>query len=211
MKKLIVLGAIAACGLSTAQISQGTTYISGTLNYQGDRDNNTEYKEDKFKAVPTVGHFLADNFAIGVGVGYEGTTRERELTNGYRRNCDNGIVVEPFARKYFTLSDKLYFFGQLSVPMVFGKETREEVYHDFPADSNTTEGKFSSFGVALKPGLDYFFNKNWSVEATIGEFGYQTKKYDTEGAKSTDNINLGFNLDHVTLGVKYVFGSKKTN
>ena len=209
MKKLIVLGAVALFGLSNAQIAQGSTYVSGTLNYQGLRDNNEETKVDDYKFVPTVGYFVADNFAIGVGVGYAANVAKQDFSNRYDKDTNSAIVVEPFARKYWTLGDKLYFFGQLSVPLEFGKVKSETVFADFPEDNVENEAKYTSYGVALKPGLDYFLNKNWTVEATIGEFSYKTSKFDVDGAKSNDNLNLGFNLKSVTLGVKYVFGGTK--
>jgi hypothetical protein len=55
----------------------------------------------------------------------------------------------------------------------------------------------------VKPGLDYFLNKNWTIEATIGEFGYSNFKY--KNAKSVDNYNFGLDLSSVGIGVKYVF------
>ena len=55
----------------------------------------------------------------------------------------------------------------------------------------------------MKPGLDYFLNKNWSIEATIGEFGYSN--YKPKDGDATNNYNFGLNLSSVTFGVKYVF------
>jgi outer membrane protein W len=65
--------------------------------------------------------------------------------------------------------------------------------------------KYTSIGVNVKPGLDYFLNKNWSIEATIGEFGYKNFKYKEEGAKALNNYNVGLNLSSVSFGVKYIF------
>lgn len=63
----------------------------------------------------------------------------------------------------------------------------------------------TSIGVNIKPGFDYFLNKNWTIEATIGEFGYNTSKVDVDGAKRVNNYDFGLNLKAVTFGVKYVF------
>ena len=202
MKKLFLASAIALFGLSNAQIAKGTTYVSGVVGYTNDKNNNDDVTDSSFKIVPTVGHFVATNLAVGVGVGYERTSNKQEFTDptSTTERINSGIVVEPFVRKYWTLSDKLYFFGQLSVPMHFGKSELNQTGVD------SDDVKTNSYGVAVKPGLDYFLNKNWTIEATIGEFGYNTTKVDLEGAKNVDNFNFGFNLAAVNLGVKYVFG-----
>ncbi|MBQ0151627.1 MAG: outer membrane beta-barrel protein, partial [Chryseobacterium sp.] len=215
---------------SNAQIAKGTTYLSGQVGYGQVNDNNTDKKVSNFNIVPTVGFFVDTNFAIGLGIGYKNAKTTIEDTSvatvgnitttsvSTGKDINNAFVIEPFARKYWTLSDKLYFFGQLSVPMEFGSGKTEgsttttvSSSTGTPATTTTTvsqnadKAKSTAIGVAIKPGLDYFLNKNWTIEATIGEFGYNTKKYDFDGAKSTDNFKFGLDLSAVTIGVKYVF------
>ncbi|PTT70645.1 MULTISPECIES: outer membrane protein [unclassified Chryseobacterium] len=200
MKKVLLAGAIALFGLSNAQIAKGTTYVSGTLNFAASEDNNTNIKTSDLTLVPTIGHFVGTNVAVGVGVGYASSVAKNEGALTTTKSTVSAFVVEPFARKYWTLGEKFYIFGQLSVPMAFGKDKLENTTLNV---TNTTEEKFNSFGVAVKPGLDYFLNKNWTIEATIGEFGYSNFKY--KNAKSVDNYNFGLDLASVGIGVKYVF------
>ncbi|CAA7196757.1 hypothetical protein CHRY9293_02832 [Chryseobacterium potabilaquae] len=200
MKKVLLAGAIALFGLSNAQIAKGTTYVSGTVSYSSEQDNNDNTKENKLSLVPTVGYFVGTNLAVGLGVGYNSDMNKTELTNGYNKFTKSAFVVEPFVRKYWTLSEKLYIFGQLSVPMQFGNVKGETSTNNVTTSQKTN---FNSFGVSVKPGLDYFLNKNWTIEATIGDFGYNNSKYD--GSKSVDNYKFGLNLASVGLGVKYVF------
>lgn len=202
MKKLLVAGAVALFGLSNAQIAKGTTYVSGVVGYSSVENNNNDRKVDNFAVVPTVGYFVAPNLAVGLGVGYASNIDKTTYENGYDKETMSAFVVEPFVRKYWTLGEKLYIFGQLSVPMEFGTEKYEE-----NEDNTTVSNKvnYNAFGVSIKPGLDYFLNKNWTIEATIGEFGYNTSKYDVEGAKNVNNFNFGLNLANVGIGVKYVF------
>ncbi|WEK70598.1 MAG: outer membrane beta-barrel protein [Candidatus Chryseobacterium colombiense] len=197
MKKLLLASAIALFGLSNAQIAQGTTYLSGTLNFAASEDNNTNVKTSDLKLVPTVGYFVGTNLAVGVGVGYASNVRKNEGATPETKSTVSAVVVEPFVRKYWTLGDKFYFFGQLSVPMAFGTDKNEV------SGFGSTKENFNSFGVSVKPGLDYFLNKNWTLEATIGDFGYSNFKY--KNAKSVDNYNFGLDLASVGIGVKYVF------
>lgn len=216
MKKLLVASAVALFGLSNAQIAKGTLYLSGTVGYSQEESNNGNSKVENFNVLPTVGYFVAPNFAVGLGVGYqtEKSTDINTTTAGAFTTVNTSVekypafVVAPFARKYWTLSDKLYFFGQLAVPMQFGKAETEVSSvttngTTTVSTSTSTEAKYTQIGVTVKPGLDYFLNKNWTIEATIGEFGYNNFK--PKGGEAVNNYNFGLNLANVGIGVKYVF------
>jgi len=220
MKKLMMAGAIALFGLSNAQIAKGTVYLSGSVGYSQEEKFNGNNKEEEFNVLPRAGYFVANNFAVGVGVGYQ-TSKSTDIntvTSGNVTTVTTAVVkqpafvVEPFARKYWTLSDKLYFFGQLAVPMKFGKEEAEVSAvstngNTTVTSSVSTEAKYTAVGVTVKPGLDYFLNKNWTIEATIGEFGYNN--YKPKDGEAVNNYNFGLTLSSVTFGVKYVFAKSK--
>jgi len=216
MKKLLIASAVALFGLSNAQIAKGTVYLSGSVGYSQEETNNGNIKSENFNVLPTAGFFVAPNFAVGLGVGFQTqkdtsiTTTVNPLTTtvNTREVKNPAFVVAPFARKYWTLSDKLYFFGQLAVPMQFGKTEVENSSVTTTGATTTTasvssEAKYTSVGVTVKPGLDYFLNKNWTIEATIGEFGYNNFK--PKDGDATNNYSFGLNLANVGIGVKYVF------
>ncbi|WP_250255551.1 outer membrane beta-barrel protein [Chryseobacterium sp. Marseille-Q3244] len=221
MKKVLLAGAVALFGLSNAQIAKGTTYLSGQVGYSQNEDNNTDVKKEKFNVLPTVGYFVNTNLAVGLGVGYRNENEKATKTTGSNplfvtegKETTSAFVVAPFVRKYWTLADKLYIFGQLEVPMAFGQNkvegtttttTTTGAGTSVTSVSGSTKNNFTSIGVNIKPGLDYFLNKNWTIEATIGEFGYNTYKKDVDGAKRVNDYNFGLNLTSVTFGVKYVF------
>lgn len=225
MKKLLLTGAVALFGLSQAQIAKGTMYVSGQIDYSHTERNevngtfnklNNNIKEDAVKVIPAVGYFVDTNLAIGLGLGYKSTVNKYKVENpGFSnlldmKEIDNAFVVAPFVRKYWTLSDKLYFFGQLQIPLEFGQEkfdwNNDAVGGDpIMTPSFSTKNNYTKIGVNIKPGLDYFLNKNWSIEATVGELGYNTSKRDIDGAKRLNNYKFGVNLSSVTFGVKYVF------
>ncbi len=218
MKKLLFAGAVALFGLSNAQIKTGTLYLSGQAGYSQEKNNNTDDKLQNFSIIPTVGVFIAPNIAVGTGIGYIGSRAENTDVNdlgfGIETRQSNvkadAFTARPFIRKYWTLSDKLYIFGQLEIPIEIGKRTADLQLNYFDMNGYTysqsmnIEQKYTSFGVNIKPGLDYFINKNWTIEATIGEFGYKNIKIKDQ-ENGTDTFNFGLNLSSVTFGVKYVF------
>lgn len=218
MKKIFLAGAIAAFGFSNAQINKGTVYLSGQVSYAHEKDNNVNSKKNTVIIMPTAGFFVAPNLAIGAGVGYVNTKFTKDETiNGeagvFRFNNINeqsAFRIVPFVRKYWTLSEKLFFFGQLEIPVEFGREEYETHssfigdFGNYAFNDNSGKTKFTTVGVNIKPGLDYFLNKNWSIEATLGEFGYSNYKVkDIDYSK--DTYNFGVNLASVGIGVKYVF------
>ncbi|WP_312991912.1 outer membrane beta-barrel protein [Chryseobacterium flavum] len=219
MKKLVLTGGIVLFSLSHAQIKRGSVYLSGQMEYQHNENNvlnGSRRKDDIVKIIPTAGYFVGSNLAIGLGAGYKSAVSKYEIGYGGASNshqikvADNAFVVTPFIRKYWTLSDHLYIFGQLQVPLEFGREklnSNNDIQGGDPllSSSFNTKNNYTSIGVNIKPGLDYFLSKNWSVEAVIGEFGYNTYKKDVDGAKRVNDYKFGLNLSSVTFGIKYLF------
>jgi len=221
MKKILIAGAALLYSFSNAQIKTGTVYVSGQADYAKEENNSSNSTEQILKVIPAAGIFVAPNLAVGTGLGYT----HRQLDNHQTiysgpitsiidyTGKTNAIIVAPFIRKYWTLSEKLYFFGQLQVPMEFGKIKQDGLVTNIyePDGYNIgqqildDEYQYTSLGVNIMPGLDYFLNRNWSVEATIGEFGYKNLKYKDTDDRNRKNYNFGFNLSAVSFGVKYVF------
>ena len=222
MNKVLLAIAVLVGEVASAQIAKGTLYLSGQAGYykQG-KESSNNYVEN-LKILPTVGFFVSQNFAVGLGIGFtkNETSQNYILFEGgtsfiyAKYTKESAFAVSPFARKYWALSDKLYFFGQLEVPLEFGKTELYEyqsqpfspiIGNYYVGTTNTYDANYTSIGVNVKPGLDYFITKNWTVEATIGEFGFNSYKLDLEGAKNINKTDLGVKLSSVTLGVKYVF------
>lgn len=94
--------------------------------------------------------------------------------------------------------------------MEFGKINRDLVatyidQYGITQRPLSVERKYTSIGVNVKPGLDYFITKNWSVEATIGAFGYQNFRYKNEKDTDFKNYKFGLKLSSVTFGIKVYF------
>ncbi|MBS1572569.1 MAG: outer membrane beta-barrel protein [Bacteroidetes bacterium] len=199
MKKLLMAASIAVFGLASAQSEglKGVSFVTGQVEYNRTVDNNTNASQDKFAVLPAVGTFISPTVAIGGALGYQTTISEHTVGSSTAKNTDGAFVVMPFARKYWSLGDKLYIFGQIDVPLAFGK-----VKNELTGVPSTT-ANYSAYGVNVRPGLDYIVNSSWTFETTIGRFGYNS--YKPEGGKSTDDFGFGLNLSSVTFGVKYLF------
>ncbi|GAB0157462.1 hypothetical protein CHRYSEOSP005_27380 [Chryseobacterium sp. Alg-005] len=222
MRKILLIVSATFAGLSYAQITKGSVYIGGQIGYSQKENKNTHAKEENINILPVAGFFVSNNLAAGAGVGYV-NRKSKTVTPFYSPSASgivisetrrSALVINPFVRKYWSLSDKLYFFGELEIPMEFGKVETEESASNISNPVSgahpinlplSDEANYTSAGVNIKPGLDYFLNKNWTIEASIGEFGYSTSKLDVDGAKSVANSKFGLDLSAVTISVKYVF------
>lgn len=221
MKRLLTAAAVTLYSLSIAQIKTGTIYISGQADYAKEEKNSSNFTEQILKIIPTVGIFVVPNLAVGTGLGYTHRQLDNHQTiyNGPITSIidytgkTNAVIVAPFIRKYWTLSEKLYFFGQLQVPMEFGKIKQDGLVNNIYEPDGYIIGQqilddeyqYTSLGINVMPGVDYFLNKNWSIEAMIGELGYKNLKYKDTDDRNRKNYNFGFNLSAVSFGVKYVF------
>ncbi len=141
MRKFL-LCAVALLGLATANAQglKGTWFATAQFGYeqQGDVDVTT--------FVPVVGTFVAPTTAVGLGAGVISAKPEGG-------DASNTTVVEPLVRKYFPVAGKLYFYGQVAAPMLFGEG--QDIY-----------------GATLTPGLDFVVNSWFTVEfsATVASF-----------------------------------------
>lgn len=200
MKKILLTVALLAIGVnSQAQEAseaggfEGRWFLMGQAGY-GQTDNHVEgvkVKTTDYSIVPAVGYFVSPTIAVGAAVGYLGS----EVKAEGNKVTESNFIVQPLARKYWGAGGNLYFFGQLSVPFGFG-ETKV----------GDDKFKVSSFGVELRPGIDYFLSNNWSIEASLGVLSYNNVK--PKGGKATNSFNIGLDsglLGGLNLGVKYIF------
>ena len=124
MKKifsLILLAAIFQFSVN-AQISKGSFYIDGNINYNNDNIKNDANanvnKTTKFIFSPNFGYFITKNFAIGVGLDYQNLID----INSYNisSSIDNQVTITStskqsefspvfFAKYVIPISDKLSF------------------------------------------------------------------------------------------------------
>ena len=205
MKKLI-LSVTAVCAFvlsSSAQTEKGTFLLGGTASYQSTKSDAAGAKADQeLNLVPNVGYFVADNFALGTGVGYNYSKVGGASATGQ----NEAVVVNPFGRYYVGLSDQFKFFGQASVPMAFGTVKAT----DANGDAGDKVGTSTSIGVALSPGFAYYPTKKIGIEFAFKGASYNSYKVkdandnDIDGAGSED-FSIGTNFFTPQIGVQFHF------
>ncbi len=202
MKKLVLsILVVSALAFTTqAQTEKGKIMLGGNLAFESQKSDADNAKANtSFEIVPSVGYFVADNIAVGTGVGYS-----------YDKNIGtdrtSAIVVSPFGRYYANLSDSFKFYGQLSVPMEFGNSKAV----DATGNVGNKIGSTRQIGVALSPGFAFFPSKKLGIELGLNGLSYTNYKVEdanenTVKGRGYDNVSFGTNFFAPKLGIRFHF------
>lgn len=193
----MLVGALALFAAVKAQVStstegfaQGSTFITGAVGFAS--ESIAEEKTSGFTIAPSVGYFVTPNIAIGAKLGYTSLKNEE---GSYEETTDL-LTAGVFGRYYWMPASKFSIFAELGAD-----------YRSLTEDDNTISNEYKSngFAIQLAPGMNYFLNNNFALEAKVGVLGYSSDKPDYTGAEATDNFNIGLNLNDITLGLVYKF------
>ena len=193
----MLVGALALFAAVKAQVStstegfaQGSTFITGAVGFAS--ESIAEEKTSGFTIAPSVGYFVTPNIAIGAKLGYTSLKNEE----GSDEETTDLLTAGVFGRYYWMPASKFSIFAELGAD-----------YRSLTEDDNTISNEYKSngFAIQLAPGMNYFLNNNFALEAKVGVLGYSSDKPDYTGAEATDNFNIGLNLNDITLGLVYKF------
>lgn len=182
MKKIITLVSIAFIGFAahaqdSSQGLKGAWFATSQFGYQ--QTKTADVKHTNLSVIPVVGTFVTPSVAVGAGVGY--INIKSDSNAGTASNI--GLVVfEPLARKYWNVAGSLYFFGQMALPVITGKEKENEL-------------KISQVGLSVSGGFDYFVTKSFSVEFSYDLANFTSTTLDPKAGEKTTVTN--FALAHV--------------
>ena len=215
MKHLLILCcALSLCSIK-AQIPKGTQFISGQIGLSTTSDHSKNTSQDSYKFSPTYGYYFAPNWAVVLSAGYktdidhsQTIDKSQQLLNV--KNRSSSFVVTPSLRKFWVLDPKFSVFCQLDFPLEFGTIKQTNSLDSDGREVATTKNNYSSLGVSLKPGIDYFLNPRWKIAATIGEIGYYNLHYAHKDADKR-RFNSEVNLSSVQFAVKYIIPAKHRN
>jgi len=195
MKNLfLTLTAVTALSLAAnAQTEKGKFIVGGQVGFETSKTKDTDNKSTGFSINPTVGYFVADNWAVGTGIGY-GWSKEEFTTNPTLKT--DAFKVAPFVRNYVG-EGQFKFFSQLSVPMAWGKKTSELATGD-------VKEKTQNIGVEIAPGFAFFPTNKIGIELKVRGLYYENDKNKTTDV-STNKFGLDANSLAPTLGVQFHF------
>ena len=146
-------------------------------------DNDDELECFEFEGIGTIE-------VIGGKLGYGSSKAENAL--GVDTTDETTLTVGAFGRYYATPSSQFSVFGNLG-------------FDYMSTDDKLSDVKVNGYEIALSPGVSYFLNSNFAMEASFGKLGYSSVKADVTGAEATNSFGLNLDLRSITFGLVYKF------
>ena len=190
MKKLLLTAAaVFAFGFANAQeaagsFAKGDTFITGSVGFSSTKMGDV--KADGYNVSPSVGYFVTENIALGLGVNLAKSDMEIEGETLEVKSVGGNVGASYF----FTPANQFSLFAGLGIS--YNK-----------ADVAGTD--LNTFGVAVAPGVNYFVSKNFAINASVGVLGYTSQKFDVDGAEATNTFALGLDASNLNFGLTYKF------
>ncbi|HWK58326.1 MAG TPA: outer membrane beta-barrel protein [Parapedobacter sp.] len=194
MKKLLLTltAAAAVTFAANAQTEKGKTILGGTVSYDYSNVKDVDGSEQSFSIIPSVGVFVSDNVAVGLGIGYAWGQED----NGVDKVKVGEFSAAPYARLYKGDGD-FKFFGQLSVPMGWGTSKQND------------DKLFSSerYGVELAPGFAYFPTDKIGIEFSVKGLYYQNTTLKPESGDNDSSNSFGLDASSFAprIGIQFYF------
>jgi len=214
MKKvlLIALGLVTAIGVQAQEENQSSgnkMFVGGTAGFAsgGSSDKADETNDVNTSAYvfgPTFAYMLDDKMGVGINLTIDGSTNERQNATKDKTTM-SGYNFEPFFRYYFAGTGNFKFYGDAALGFGGGNTKFED------NTGTNNESKYSTFSFMINPGVQYWFNDDWSMASTIGLLGYQTRtnnkgETDNNGnTKETVDSNFGIVGDFSTLRFSFFY------
>jgi hypothetical protein len=183
-----LLGSAVGFATNTSNIS----YADGVPGMTEETPQNTQWN-----VAPSIGYFLFDNFALGIGLDY---TSSSETRVGQEKAKDADLLFGPFARYYFPFEDKAIF---LQANFGFGNSSDNLTINGENQKINT-----NIFAVGAGPGFTIFSNDAIGLEALV-KYNYARSKFDINvgGVKTTTTTKT--NQIALSLGLQVYFSGLK--
>lgn len=200
MKKIILILAVLSISLLNAQkrkstpiyssdgmgFNKGAFVASGLFGFVS--KGTAAGKESTFGFQPSGGYFVTDNFTIGASLGFK--TTSTTATDGTSASASEfGLGI--FGRYYFKPETQFSLFLQGGFEFASSSQS--------VGGGNTTR-----FGFGFKPGISYFLNNHFVIDATVGQLGFTNTSFSGGGTSDTD-FTFGFDFTQIGFGLGYKF------
>lgn len=224
-KQLFAMAVLCAVALtSNAQTEKGNNLIGGSLSYGRQKRtpenlyNFNSVKSTSFSIIPRFGHFISNNLAIGLSVGFNRNENLNEV-NSYSgtstliynyENTSKTLNIGPFVRYYVNIVDKFKFFGQGNAFVAFGKSVSLDGGSITVIPRNDTY-KTTAYSATVNPGFAFFPTKHWAFEVLFPLISYNKYKVKDDGnnvnsqAYQDEGFNFGLDSFSPIIGLNYHF------
>ncbi|MBQ4520325.1 MAG: outer membrane beta-barrel protein [Bacteroidaceae bacterium] len=160
MKKIFLsLMVMVAAVAANAQI-----WVGGSLGFRTYSEDKVANWKSTFSIKPEVGYDLSEDLSIAIGLGYE-------MCKPEQGDNVSTLSVNPYARYKFLKAGNFSVFvdGGFTFETgdyFVGKDGEAQQYED---ENGVPQKDGSMFNIAIRPGVAYAINDNFSVVAHLGD------------------------------------------
>lgn len=205
MKKLPLIAFLAflSSAVVSAQIlDKGNFMVGATVGFStasskvtsGDTDDEG-LSPKQFNIAPSIGYFVIDNLALGIGADY--TLNTVVLPNKDKKE-DSDLLFGPFMRYYLPTNENVAFFAVANFG--FGNSKDEQTVGE-----NTESISTNIFAIGAGPGITVYSKGGFGIEA-IFKYNYARSKFDTDTGGVTTSTTTITNQFSLSMGLQYYFG-----
>lgn len=201
MKKLILSICFAGLLASTsfAQFEDNKFLLGGSLstvtsNAEGDRVFS------QFEFSPAVGYVLNESSVAGIRTSFATSSTPTGL------GTDDSFAYELglFYRKYWSISEKIFLFGQGDANYLGGTNENQT---DAGGTTVTETTTLSGLSIGITPGITARLTEWLLIDFSLGQLRYarQTVDFDSPTAEDSSTSLFTFSLNNPTLGFVFSF------
>ncbi len=178
---------------STLGLSSAQSRIT-QVDAQGEESEETP-SSTQFSIAPSIGYFIMDEFAVGIGMDYT-FSKVDNSSEDYTRDSD--LLFGPFARYYFLATDDSALF--LEANFGFGNSRDDKELAGQTQKINT-----NIFAMGFGPGFTVVSSGSIGIEALV-KYNFAKSDFDTEIAGIKQQTISKTNQFDFSVGFRYYFG-----
>lgn len=189
-------------------LSNSRSFRGFAVNSNGDTTNF--YRENnQYNVSISYLRFISDHLALGIGGGLgQGESINPSVSSTesvFRTNRNFMFNIQPQARYFIPLRDKLYLFVQGYVNLSY--RTNFNSITDDGVETIQQENEFLQIGGGVDPGILFLIRKHWGIEAFIPGLSFSNNELG--GEPQLENwwiqLNDNFRLSNIRLGWRFYF------
>lgn len=203
------------------QLEKGSVLLGGGIGFNSSTTTTDgpysldETNNSSFNFGLDAGYFFKDNWVIGLGLPLSWQSMKTDFGANSSNDAafteynSSSVGLSPFARKYFSVGEKLSFFAQANLGY---SHSSTEIIRDPSINDPITTLESNKYNVVASIGLSYF-PKDWlGVNLAICPLTYtyhannvlNETKYEVKG----HTLDFGINTEAISLGVNFFLPKK---
>ena len=192
MKKFFLLGSFALFGLVNAQTEKGSWVIGGSTNLGLNTTSTTvkangqtwdSPKTTSFNFSPSIGYFVANNWAVGMDLGFTTATTK----DGSDKLTNSTVSILPTATYYFKSDSKI-------IPYLGAKVGYASTTSKLTSNNYTDEVKVDGLSWGAKGGIMYMITPAFGADLGVAYNQFSNKDIENNVEVKTNVNTFGFNV-----------------